>query len=77
MLLAPANTFIVCSLAVRRSTGSASPPTAPIFKDKMKELRKMQNNVINVRSQNLLMKQPKYYYKIEMGKKEKNIIRLL
>lgn len=37
----------------------------------------MEKNAINVISRNLLMKQIKYYYKIEMGKKEKNIIRPL
>lgn len=37
----------------------------------------MENNVINVTSWNLLMKQIKYYYKTEMGKKEKNIVRPL
>jgi len=77
MFLAPASTFIASSFTARRSTSSESPPTAPISKDKMKELGKAGKNVTSVTSWNFSMKLIKYYYKIEMGKKEKNIRRPL
>lgn len=77
-LLASVNAFIVSSFIVRTSTGSESPPTPPIFKNKMKEFKnKMGKNVINVTCQNLLVKRIKYYCEIEIGKKWKNIIKPL
>lgn len=72
-LLDPVNTFIASSFLVRTSANSESPPTPPIFKNKMKDLGQMGKNVINLTCQNVLVKQAKYYYKTEMGGKNERI----